>query len=216
MTEPPDFDFDFDAAIPTSPGEDLAAKVKESRARPIVTPPGQPGAGYVTFPGGRPNYETKDSVRDEIELATIVASHLGMDRLWKLNPRSYGLDFALRSAQPDKNAQRNDIVLALLEVKRRNRVYDTWLISALKMDRAASFERAGLGSWFAWGVLNGNEWEVHLWDYRPVSTFILAGRTDRNDPDDIEPMAVVPAKACETFSALRPPALLAARDSFSL
>jgi hypothetical protein len=147
----------------------------------------------------RPIYENAQSLKDELEIATAVCNHLGCTGLRKLNPISYGIDFAILVAGPEE-----DGVWCLLEAKARNRFYHQWIISALKTERAAGFGASGLAVYFAWGARSGIDWEIDLWQWNPkVRTFILAGRDDRGDEDDKEPCLLVPRSLCDSFSYRR-------------
>jgi hypothetical protein len=160
--------------------------------------------------GPRPVYENAASLLNEKDIARAVASHRGYDKVVKLPAVSYGIDFAMLNDAPARlldmiDGRKFPQVGALLEVKARDRLYDSMLISALKVQKAMAFSNAGLPVVFAWGapVAGGSEWEIVLVEAARAVYYVLAGRTDRQDAADTEPMAVIDVTNADRFTALR-------------
>jgi hypothetical protein len=159
----------------------------------------------VTDEWSRQQYETERTQKRENDVATLIAKRASAG--WKrLNPFSYGLDFALLTNNGtgipvivrDKACPE---VLGFLEVKVRAKEYDPWLVSALKIDRLERYVDIFIPGYLAWAVPKGSGYDIWLWQYvRRGYHYVWAGRDDRGDKSDMEPMVAVPWEVCQRFS----------------
>ena len=130
----------------------------------------------------RPRYETEADLKNEVEVIAPVERWLRC-RAVKFAAR-YRADFAM--------VERGGLICCFAEVKVRNERIDPYWI--------------GLDKWTALYQLSDHarycslivvRWPTQLAyvpvlpEYRSALTR-LGGRTDRNDPDDIEPMVLIP------------------------
>lgn len=129
----------------------------------------------------RPRYESDKDRKAEVEIMDKVSSAFGFSDYKKL-PSSYVLDFA---------AIRDNKIAGFVEVKRRNNdmgKYPDIFVALHKINAANQFRMIGKKTIFAvqWNDCAG--WLL-LEDPEYIS---FAGRVDRNDPADLEPMAHFP------------------------
>ena len=90
-------------------------------------------------------------------------------------PKSYGFDFLV------KNGERPQV----WEVKRRNKAYETWFVSLLKLLKAKQYEDLGIEA-YALVEIEGIPYRVRLTE--TPHHIGWGGRKDRNDVADQEPM----------------------------
>ena len=126
----------------------------------------------------RPIYENEESMRNEEQVAEKVCAKWGCSA--QKMPRKMQLDYTMHR---DKKVQ------AFLEVKcRTNSIFDfpCYFISLSKVLEAKRIaEATGLPCFLAVRSANGQIHMIRL-DAEPF-TVEIAGRFDRNDPEDIEP-----------------------------
>lgn len=139
----------------------------------------------------RPLYETEIDRRNEREVMDTVAKHWIVD--YHKLPISYGLDYAITS---------NGTLAGYCEVKCRNHNYGTfptYLISILKIAKATQLSLGGLHP--ARLIVR---WQDKIGytriDLPPFYTYEIGGRTDRNDPADREPVALIPIDRFEILN----------------
>lgn len=150
------------------------------------------GASIRALNGGnRPIYETGFDLTNERDFAADLESYWQM-KLQKL-PIKYHVDFA---------AMRADDIAALIEIKCRqgDRVNqsDMYFIAVDKLMngiRLAEF----MGVPFLLVIRCDIEGEFQDWfcdviEAYPDMLFKIAGRSDRDDPDDVEPCAFIPTR----------------------
>jgi hypothetical protein len=129
----------------------------------------------------RPGYETVEHLADEAAFI-VVAEPLWRCELRK-NPKRYGIDFS---------AVREGRVGQFVEFKRRHHVFGTYTeiyLSLLKVQAARSlFDVTRLGSLFVVQFDDLLAYADILAHVRPV---IFAGRQDRRDWQDEEPVQLV-------------------------
>ena len=125
----------------------------------------------------RPIYENAHTLRAEDEVAGRVGSRWRC-ALRKL-PRSYSIDYML---------MRDSVVIAWLEVKCRDKRYDTLILSLGKVMEGRRLSReTGRPFVVVVSLPDGDFWKVVTPDESLV--IALGGRVDRNDPADMEPVA---------------------------
>ena len=139
----------------------------------------------------RPIYETVADIRREADVAGVIAS------LWKCTTRKmkrlYSVDFAL---------MRGKEVMAWAEIKCRDASYPTFIISLKKwMDGLELAEASGspfliIVSWPVDGVRILMYHRVE----RKLIRVIFGGRTDRSDPDDVEPLVEIPVTSFKVIA----------------
>jgi hypothetical protein len=131
-------------------------------------------------------YETSDDLDNERSVLTVVANS------WRCSatklPRRYELDYALHEQM---GARR---IKAFAEIKCRNfqtTKYETVVLSLMKLAKAEQLSRlCGVPSLLIVRFVDEARWLKIAGDgsVSPVKVAI-GGRTDRNDPDDIEVVA---------------------------
>lgn len=139
----------------------------------------------------RPFYETQEDLSREREVADEIA------RVWKCKvrkmPVSYRVDYALFSV---------NTLLAWLEIKcRRNamKAYDTYMISADKIMSGLDLAHHANAPFLLvvkWSDGIGYTKITKLSDYK----IEFKGRDDRNDPNDMEPVAMIPIENFELIT----------------
>lgn len=133
----------------------------------------------------RPHYETKHDVRIEDVIAELFARHLNLQQA-KLDAKQYRIDRA---------ALQGKTLVGLFEIKTRritHNQYPAYMLSAAKFRDGVNWSKYGL--WFALVVsfLDGVYYYMHHDAYLSQVKYELNGRTDRNDLQDIEPLAMIP------------------------
>lgn len=154
----------------------------------------------------RPHYETADDLEQERSiigevLRTANATPFIRFRFegLKLDDTQYRIDWGVFRGPPDMASPLRPtsrlVLAALVECKRRSIRHDhpggVW-VSLEKFRRLRSFGALGIVCAFAFRFVNG----IYISRApngisRPV--ICLGGRTDRGDPRDLEPAAVIPA-----------------------
>lgn len=134
----------------------------------------------------RPDYVTSADEDREREVADILKSKLSVDEVRK-NPRFFPMDLSLL---------RNGTVVCFAEVKSRNfestEYPDVFLSVARAINMSNFASVTGLPVLLVWNFVDammGISIRKGLEAPWPIK---MAGRTDRNDTDDIEPMFMVP------------------------
>ena len=127
---------------------------------------------------GRPAYETQESLLNEAQVASKVAAIWGCDT--DKMPRRMQIDYAI---------SRDSIVCGFVEVKCRTKNiedYPYYFIALTKVMEAKNLNQStGLPCFLAVRSANG---KIHMIRLDEAEfTVKIAGRRDRNDPDDIEP-----------------------------
>lgn len=133
----------------------------------------------------RPLYECLEDLENEQQVAAAVCE------AWSLVPhklpRTYNLDYAMTSRSNPR------VVKAFVEIKCRmipSWQYDTLILSMAKVLRGKAITReTGVPSILCvrWNDMIGY---VHFTDIE--SDIAIGGRTDRGDPQDIEPVYHIP------------------------
>lgn len=139
----------------------------------------------------RPFYETSDDLSREREVADEIS------RAWKCKvrkmPVSYRVDYALFSA---------NTLLAWLEIKCRTnamQAYDTYMISADKIMSGLDLAHHANAPFLLvvkWSDGIGYTKINKLSDYK----IEFWGRADRGDPNDMEPVALIPIENFERIA----------------
>ena len=137
----------------------------------------------------RPLYETAANLSDEEVIVTQFVSRSSLFDRWRKLPFSYNLDFALLQDDPRHKHGR---VVAYAEAKARNWLFgsgDGYYLAEQKVRAAKLFKAVdGLQSYlvvrFADGIIRWCPMNVY------GDEIIIAGRTDRNDPADLEPHVI--------------------------
>ena len=129
----------------------------------------------------RPRYERESDRQAETKIMEKVVQALGFTGFKKL-PASYVLDFA---------ALRGNEIAGFVEVKRRHNAmnkYPDIFVALNKLNAASQLKMIGKKTIFAveWDDCTG--WVL----LENPSHISIAGRTDRNDAADIEPVAHFP------------------------
>lgn len=141
----------------------------------------------------RPIYENDVSRATEREVVADVELMLNA-KCVKL-PISYRVDYAITSDGKS--------VRAWAEIKGRNRKYSTLLLAASKWVTMLNLSRAtGMPSFLFVRWPEGICW-ARVTEAVPVE-YEIAGRTDRGDPDDIEPCAMIPVRVFTALEKMRP------------
>lgn len=126
----------------------------------------------------RPIYETPDTLRDERAVIQSACAHWGCESI-KL-PMSYRIDFAVLMGGQ---------VEAWAEVKCRGKMYPEMYLSLGKWSAGKELSRAtGLPFLLLYSFKDRGVFWRRVDEDSP--SFVIGGRTDRNDWQDIEPMAV--------------------------
>jgi hypothetical protein len=139
----------------------------------------------------RPLYETEH----DLKLEQAIANRIEQGFAWKLRKlsRKYYLDFMAFS----KTARWNEWkAVATIEVKRRNHPihrYATVILSLAKYLKGVEYhDKLGLDFYFIVQFDNGCfKYKYHNGDGSRLQ-ITMGGRTDRNDPADIEPVIHIP------------------------
>lgn len=126
----------------------------------------------------RPRYETASDLVEEEDIVSLLCEMFG--KTYRKLPVSYGLDFALMSG---------DRISSFIECKSRRNAFDkypTIMVSGLKIMKARELSAA-----FGVNCLFVIRWTDKLGYVDLCSPDWLGwgGRTDRNDPADMEPVA---------------------------
>lgn len=122
----------------------------------------------------RPTYETQTDISKERQVIELVASRFGMKAV-KL-PKFKDIDFAL---------MKGDVVWGVVEVKARGKHYPSMFLSLDKCQALRNYAAAGLQARVIWATPQGlfvkkiGPLEIDGW-------IGIGGRTDRNDPLDME------------------------------
>jgi hypothetical protein len=127
----------------------------------------------------RPFYESSDDRQRERSMAAAIALNLGLD--WAKNKPSFELDFSFFDPRDQK-------ICLFMEYKRRRVSFQTYpsiKIAANKLIAAKRY-RAALKIDCVLVVEYDNTVQWLNLDAQPDAV-VLWGRTDRNDPQDIEP-----------------------------
>jgi hypothetical protein len=130
-----------------------------------------------------PDYETPEHRSRESDTVAIAAARLGLSATFA--PRFQYWDCVFTDS--------TGAYVAIAEVKCRNvrsDRYPTYLISARKYRRLRQYaHHYGLRAYLIVDWVD----RIGLWDAtdRPISETVMGGRTDRNDPHDIEPMVSI-------------------------
>ena len=138
---------------------------------------------------GRPRYETAGDLKNESEIVDALKS------AWRVSARklpiSYGVDYALlRGAYHDRPC-----VSAFAEIKDRPRLLhgcDGGYYIAVR--KAMSAQNLAIATGIrCLLVVRDNTRRIYYANLgeAPFSPVIVHGRTDRNDPDDMEPCSVI-------------------------
>lgn len=139
----------------------------------------------------RPTYETAAHRTAETDVALrLQAAWTGLS-LVKI-PRRYVLDYAIYRGMPtDPRSQ----LVGFCEIKCRTHTPDTYatlLVSAAKWLEARVWRReAGVSTVLVAAFADGTLLRCRL-DEIASPVFKLGGRTDRQDPEDLEPMVAIP------------------------
>ncbi len=135
----------------------------------------------------RPTYETQqDSDRERLVVEAMASA-------WSLNPiklpKFYKQDWAL--------SKMDRTVKAVVEVKCRSHpkhTYDTLILSLDKWQALAMLsERTSIKGLLGVRYTDGIFWVVA--QHQPDWRITIGGRTDRNDPDDVEPVIHIPSSS---------------------
>lgn len=141
----------------------------------------------------RPRYETREDLTREAELSRVASKKFNCT--FSKMPDRYGLDFC---------ATRDGRVVCFAEVKVRTTpfsMYQTYMISLGKVMAARNLAGVtGLPSLLIVGW--SDAWGQTRLDIDPwVGSISVGGRTDRGDPQDIEPVVMIPMSAFSIYSA---------------
>lgn len=141
----------------------------------------------------RQQYESESDRVNERNVAGLVSSRWNC-AFHKL-PKAYHLDYAI---------VRDGVISAWAEVKVRNASYPSYRLALQKWLKAIELLKSTgkksflIVSWPVDGERIVMRYEIDPDDVLPI---IMAGRTDRNDPDDIEPHVVIPLSKFVRFRA---------------
>jgi hypothetical protein len=130
----------------------------------------------------RPTYETAADLANEAGLLQFIAERAGCTA-HKI-PKRYHSDHAM---------VRGGEVVAFVEAKCRtfpSTKFPTYMLSLEKVLAARAFLGAGKNAFLAVRWSDNRVATVNL--ARCVFKVVVGGRTDRGDPDDIEPVAMIP------------------------
>lgn len=122
----------------------------------------------------RPTYETQSDISREKQIIDLVAGRFGMKAV-KL-PQFQDIDFAL---------MKGDVVWGVVEVKGRRKHYPQMFLSLHKVQALRNYAAAGLQARVIFATPQGvfakkiGPLEIDGW-------IGIGGRTDRNDPMDME------------------------------
>jgi hypothetical protein len=129
----------------------------------------------------RPHNESPEDLKREVEILRAFGKAKAYSRYVKLSPHLYGIDFACFNART---------LAAWVEVKARDRIYDTMLLSFAK---AAQLHRLALAAnvpgFFVVSVPHGIYF--HAMDAPHQYQIELAGN-DRGQNGDREPCVMIP------------------------
>lgn len=138
--------------------------------------------------GARPIYENAASLTAEDGVIRALCGAWRCEA--KKLPRSYGLDYLLL---------RGGLAQAACEVKVRGRRYDTLFLSLHKVAATLQFSHVSLPSFLVVAWPDGLYWRELSFDAGAYLGF--GGRTDRNDPADLEPVVHWPASSFRRIEA---------------
>jgi hypothetical protein len=143
----------------------------------------------------RPLYETAAHRAAEL----VVKQRL--EQAWKgfslvKIPRRYVLDYAIIRGLPTDPRAR---VVGFCEIKCRTHLPDTYqtlLVSAAKWLEADKWRRSAavFSTVLVASFADGSLYRCRL-DEIVDPVFVMGGRTDRNDPEDVEPVLAIPIKS---------------------
>jgi len=131
----------------------------------------------------RPVYETEADLQNERRLIAAVAD------CWKCQPRKtpkfYKVDYGL---------YRNDELFAWAEIRNRNIDIDTYPTFHLSVMKAITLYEVGYRTDKPSFIVVGLRDRVVFHQMRLAASYRITagGRTDRNDPDDEEPVVNIP------------------------
>jgi hypothetical protein len=123
-----------------------------------------------------------ESARDrELERAVAGAAFEPHGLSVRKLPLAYEVDFAVL---------RGERVIGVVEVKIRGRAYETLMLSLHKLQALRRYAGSGLRAWLLVSVPAG----VYAKRIRPDEPIDVrwGGRTDRGDPQDVEPVVHLP------------------------
>jgi hypothetical protein len=135
----------------------------------------------------RPYYENEKDLTIEREVVTRICEK------WKCEahklPISYFFDYGLTKSGSDQLG-------AVVEIKRRNVNKDTYpdiILSLNKVMKGREYQRMNIKPWFV-VMFNDGIYFHRISANRPYYVG-YGGRTDRSDPQDMEPVAHIPIEA---------------------
>lgn len=141
----------------------------------------------------RPLYETDKDFENEKR----IKRQIEQEKEWKLTklPKRYYLDFFAFTPRFGQ-------LIAVLEVKRRHNTHDKYpdvILSLAKYMKGAEYADA-LNVDFLFVVQFNDGLYIHEGGSLTLQhlQITFGGRTDRNDPEDIEPVVHIPVKALFT------------------
>lgn len=145
----------------------------------------------------RPTYENDANRSAEAEIAELIAARWALSQLLKLS-MAYGLDYAMVRGERD--------IVGFTEIKDRALPFeygDGYYISLQKALRAEQLSTLTslpcvLVVRFSDGLVRRAFFASHQRDH-----VIVAGRTDRGDPFDIEPHVIIRWEAFKALEAFR-------------
>lgn len=131
----------------------------------------------------RPHYETKQNLRLEDVVSEIYARYLQVGQV-KIPAKQYRMD---RAAVCDGR------IVGFFEIKTRtvaHNHYAFYMLSAAKFRDGVYWHNLGLSFTLVVSFTDG----LFYYTYRDHDDirYALGGRTDRNDAQDIEPLALIP------------------------
>lgn len=131
----------------------------------------------------RLHYETKHDLRIEDVVAEIYARQLHVGQV-KIPAKQYRMDRA---------AVREGRIVGFFEIKTRTTThdrYESYMLSAAKFRDGVYWHNLGLSFTLVVSFTDG----LYYYTYRDHDdiSYTLGGRTDRNDGQDIEPLALIP------------------------
>lgn len=132
----------------------------------------------------RPLYENAETLQGETRVAQAIRQSWGCD-LRKL-PIAYRVDFA--GVKPDNSVQ------AWIEVKCRDRGYPEMILSLSKYQAGVALAHiTGRPFLMVYSLPSGIFYASLGTCGTKMLRFCIAGRTDRNDSQDVEPCVMIPA-----------------------
>lgn len=148
-----------------------------------------PGEAHLLAPAAsvagmvRPRYETPQSKAEEDRIASLLEEQWGFE-VWKT--RAY--------CPFDRVMVKGGAVKAFCEIKVRKASYPTYWIGLDKWAALVTYSEAvevPCALIVAWPMA-GEEAVMAIRVKRGPRAIVMGGRRDRGDPDDIEPMVVLP------------------------